>query len=100
MGIGAGSFGDVYRAKEKETGTEVAAKFEDLKSKVPQLQFEYQVSQNLAGKGGTLPLGFALPCHFFENTGKHRMLVMPMLGYCIEDHMQKMNGKLSAKTSL
>lgn len=104
--IGAGCFGEVYKATDLETKQEVAVKVEELRSSAPQLAFEYDVSKKLQeswranGMPGDTPQGFALPCQWFENTGRHCALVMPLLGPCIEDMVGKCEGKFTPKTTL
>lgn len=98
--IGAGCFGEVYKGKDLETGAEVAVKLEELRSSAPQLAFEHDVSKKLSASGTMEPQGFALPCHFFENCGKHCCLVMPLLGCCLEDMVAKCDGKFSSKSTL
>jgi len=77
-------------------------KVEELRSQAPQLAFEYDVSKKLT-HDGTLPnpQGFALPCQWFENVGRHCALVMPLLGPTLEDMMAKMpENRFSSKTTL
>jgi len=97
--IGAGCFGEVYKGKDLETGQDVAVKVEELRSSAPQLAFEYDVSKKLQDIMPN-PQGFATPCSFFENTGRHCALVMPLLGPAIEDMVQKCGGTLNAKSVL
>lgn len=100
--IGAGCFGEVYRGKDKETDKEIAIKLEELKTQAPQLAFEYDVAKKLAGDKmeAPYPQGFALPCYFFENAGRHCALSMPLLGPTLENMIEKCRGKFSAKTTL
>lgn len=97
--IGAGCFGEVYKGIDLATGGEIAVKVEELRSSAPQLAFEYDVSKKLAD-GMPDPQGFALPCQWFENTGRHCALVMPLLGPCLEDAIGKCEGRFSAKTTM
>jgi len=97
--IGAGCFGEVYKGKDLETGLEVAIKLEELRTSAPQLAFEYDVSKKLMDSA-TNRQGFALPCKFFENAGKHCALVMPLLGSSLENMIERCDGKFNGKTTL
>jgi serine/threonine protein kinase len=99
---GAGCFGEVWRGKDKETGKDIAVKLEELKTQAPQLEFEYDVAKKLAGDAmdPLYPQGFALPCSFFKNAGRHCALSMPLLGPTLENMMERMRGKLSPKTTM
>jgi len=100
--IGAGCFGEVYRGKDKESGQDIAVKLEELKTQAPQLAFEYDVAKKLAGDKmePPFPQGFALPCYFFENAGRHCALSMPLLGPTLENMIEKCRGRFSPKTTL
>jgi len=98
--IGAGCFGEVYKGIDIVTKNEIAIKFEEMRSSAPQLAFEYDVSKKLQ-EGASIPQGFAVPCQFFENCGKHCALVMPLLGPCIEDMIMKCEKNIfTPKTTL
>lgn len=98
--IGAGCFGEVYRALDLQTNEQVAVKTEELRSGAPQLAWEYDVSKKVL-EGMPDPPGFAVPCLFFEQASRsHCALVMPMLGHCLEDMVVACGGKLTAKTTL
>ena len=45
--LGAGAFGEVYLGFDRDTGKEVACKFEETKTKYPQVQHEERVYKNL-----------------------------------------------------
>jgi len=99
--IGAGCFGEVYKGKDLETGIEVAIKLEELRTSAPQLAFEYDVSKKLIESSPSgPPQGFALPCQFFENVGRHCAMVMPLLGCSLENMIERCDGKFGAKTTL
>ena len=48
--IGEGSYGIIYKAKDINTGREVAVKLEPVKASVPQLQYEAKVYMAMQGK--------------------------------------------------
>lgn len=99
--IGAGCFGEVYRGKDLETGTEIAVKLEELRTSAPQLAFEYDVSKKLQNSCESgHPQGFALPCQFYENAGRHCCMAMPLLGCSLENMIERCDGKFGAKTTL
>ena len=76
--LGAGAFGDVYLGCDKETKYEVACKFEDLKTKHPQLEHEERVYKNLSD-------GLGIPkVHFIGPTGDYQAMVMDLLGPSLE----------------
>lgn len=77
--IGSGSFGDIYLGKEQTTKMEVAIKLEAVKSRHPQLSYEYRLYRILQGKVGIPSV------HWFGKEGDYNVLVLDLLGPSLED---------------
>lgn len=112
--LGAGCFGEVHRGTIVEGGAGCAIKFEgrsDSRS-APQLHHEYEVLKMLSDGGGAVkdektpgaspnvsdPQGIAI-AHYFGEEGNFNCLAMEMLGYSLEDRVQKCGGKLKANST-
>jgi len=81
--IGSGSFGDIYLGSNINTGEEVAVKLESVKSRHPQLAYEYRLYRILQNKSGTVP---GIPAvKWFGREGDFNVLVMELLGPSLED---------------
>lgn len=81
--IGSGSFGDIYLGSNINTGEEVAVKLESIKSRHPQLAYEYRLYRILQNKNGTVP---GIPgVKWFGREGDFNVLVMELLGPSLED---------------
>jgi serine/threonine protein kinase len=92
--IGAGSFGEIYRATDLKTGELVAAKLEPKDTKHPQLRYEYMVYESI--KKGT---GFP-NVRFFGATEHYHVMIMDLLGQSLEGLFNLCSRKFSLKTIL
>jgi len=92
--IGNGSFGSIYLGTNIHSGNEVAIKLESVKSRHPQLNYEYKVYRLLEG-------GVGLPkVHWFGREGDYNALVMDILGPSLEDLFNYCERKFTLKTVL
>jgi len=92
--IGSGSFGDIYLGTNINTGEEVAIKLESVKSRHPQLAYEYKVYRILAG-------GVGIPnVRWFGREGDFNVMVMDILGPSLEDLFNFCSRKFTLKTVL
>lgn len=92
--IGTGSFCEIYQGINVHSGAEVAIKFEDTKSKYPQLLYEAKILQNLQG-GSCIPT-----IHWCGPENEFNVLVIDLLGPNLEELFNKCNRKFSLKTVL
>eukprot|EP01084_Bolivina_argentea_P276040 470894_1 len=92
--IGSGSFGDIYLGTNINTGEEVAIKLESVKTRHPQLAYEYKVYRILAG-------GVGIPnVRWFGREGDFNVMVMDILGPSLEDLFNYCGRCFSLKTIL
>lgn len=92
--IGSGSFGDIYLGTNINSGEEVAIKLESMKTRHPQLAYEYKVYRILAG-------GVGIPnVHWFGKEGDYNVMVMDILGPSLEDLFNFCSRKFTLKTVL
>jgi len=92
--IGSGSFGTLYLGTHIKTGQEVAIKLEMMKTRHPQLAYEYKVYRILAG-------GVGVPAvHWFGKEGDYNVMVMDILGPSLEDLFNFCSRKFTLKTVL
>eukprot|EP00929_Paragymnodinium_shiwhaense_P075793 TRINITY_DN3879_c0_g1_i2.p1 TRINITY_DN3879_c0_g1~~TRINITY_DN3879_c0_g1_i2.p1 ORF type:complete len:346 (+),score=56.34 TRINITY_DN3879_c0_g1_i2:91-1128(+) len=94
--LGAGCFGEVYRAINTETGADVAVKLEGVCTPMPQLKHEAELLNML--KEPVQPQGIP-ECFFLGREGAYRCIVMELLGSSLEDHVQRSGGKFSSQTT-
>jgi len=92
--IGSGSFGDIYIAQNVQTGEEFAVKFEESKTKYPQLIYEAKIINTLQGTVGIPNLIWC------GQEGDFNILIMELLGDDIESLLNLCNRRLSLKTLL
>ena len=92
--IGSGAFCDIYQGINVHSGLEVAIKFEDTKSKYPQLLYEAKILQNLQG-GSCIPT-----LHWCGPENEFNVLVIDLLGLNLEELFNKCDRKFSLKTVL
>lgn len=92
--IGSGSFGDIYLGTNINSGEEVAIKLESMKTRHPQLAYEYKVYRILAG-------GVGIPnVHWFGKEGDYNVMVLDILGPSLEDLFNFCSRKFTLKTVL
>ncbi|XP_044487543.1 casein kinase 1-like protein 2 [Mangifera indica] len=92
--IGSGSFGEIYLGTNSQTNEEVAIKLENIKTKHPQLQYEFKLYKILQG-------GTGIPnVKWYGVEGDYNVLVMDLLGPSLEDLFNFCSRKLSLKTVL
>jgi len=92
--IGSGSFGIIHLGTSIRSGAEVAIKLEGIKTKHPQLAYEYRVYRILQG-------GVGVPkVHWFGKEGDYSVLVMDILGPSLEDLFNFCSKKFTMKTVL
>ncbi|XP_020587504.1 casein kinase I-like isoform X2 [Phalaenopsis equestris] len=92
--IGSGSFGEIYLGTNVQTNEEVAIKFENIKTKHPQLLYESKLYRILQG-------GTGIPnVRWFGVEGEYNVLVMDLLGKSLEDLFNNCSRKLTLKTVL
>lgn len=92
--IGNGSFGDIYLGNNITTKEEVAIKLESMKTRHPQLAYEYRLYRILQGHVGIPSV------HWFGQEGDYNVLVMDLLGPSLEDLFNFCSRKFSLKTVL
>jgi len=92
--LGSGSFGDIYLCIDMTTGEELAAKFESVKSKHPQLMYEAKLLKHLQGAPGIANV------YHCSSEGEYNIMVMDLLGPSLEDCFNMCNRKLSLKSVL
>ncbi|CAK0909961.1 unnamed protein product [Prorocentrum cordatum] len=94
--LGAGCFGEVYRAVNASTKEQVAVKFEDLAADCPQLEQEAAMLESL--RWPARQQGFAEYFHSGRE-GSAFCLVMEFLGKSLEDRVELCGGRLTPKTT-
>ncbi|KAK8848220.1 hypothetical protein M9Y10_019276 [Tritrichomonas musculus] len=93
--LGAGSFGEIHRGEDKETGQSVAIKLESVKAHVPQLSYESKL-YNIFKNGVNIP-----KFYWFGTESSHNSMVIELLGKSLEDiSAQFPRHRLSLKTVL
>jgi serine/threonine protein kinase len=90
--IASGSFGDCYLGSDITTRQELAIKLEPCKSQHPQLEYEYKIYRQLENGPGIPHV------YWFGREGKHRALVMDLLGHSLEELMNAA-GKFTTQTT-
>jgi casein kinase 1 len=92
--IGAGSFGEIYSGEQIQTNYRVAVKLESVRSKAPLLVDEAKIYEILQGGSG-------IPRIFWHGReGVHNIMVIDLLGKCLEDLFVRCHRRLSLKTVL
>jgi len=92
--IGSGSFGEIYLGTNMHDGEQVAIKLEAMKTRHPQLAYEYKVYRILAG-------GVGIPnVYWFGTEGDYNVMVMEILGPSLEDLFNFCSRKFALKTVL
>jgi len=101
--VGSGSFGDIYLGENVTTGEEVAVKLESIKSRHPQLAYEYRLYRILQSKASskesTALVGIP-NVHWFGKEGDYNVLVLDLLGPSLEDLFNFCKRQFSLKTVL
>jgi serine/threonine protein kinase len=92
--IGSGSFGDIYLGTNVVNNEEVAIKLESVKSRHPQLAYEYRLYRILQNKIGVPSV------RWFGREGDYNVLVLDLLGPSLEDMFNFCGRKFSLKTVL
>jgi len=95
--IGAGAFGEVWVGKVAATQQPVAIKLESIQGRCPQLECEVAVLRRLANP--TRPQGVAELFHY-GHEGRHRCMVMELLGKSLGDRMQDCGGRFTMQTAV
>lgn len=92
--LGAGSFGSVYSAVDVTSGLEVAAKVEQVSTRIQLSAFEARIMRQLRG-------GEGIPQIFWQGSElDYNILIMQQLGPTLEDLLQSCNHVFSLKTSI
>jgi casein kinase 1 len=95
--IGAGSFGDIYRGTNIQTGEPVAIKLEPVKTRHPQLLYEARLYKILNSGG----VAVGIPCVWWYGVeGDYNVMVIDLLGPSLEDLFNYCGRKLSLKSTL
>eukprot|EP01086_Lenisia_limosa_P013395 TRINITY_DN42490_c0_g1_i1.p1 TRINITY_DN42490_c0_g1~~TRINITY_DN42490_c0_g1_i1.p1 ORF type:complete len:396 (+),score=61.64 TRINITY_DN42490_c0_g1_i1:64-1251(+) len=77
--LGFGSFGEIFSGTNATTGEEIAVKLEPIKTRHPQLLYEYRMYRILSG-------GVGVPqARWFGTEGDYNVMVMDLLGKSLED---------------
>ncbi|KAM3127013.1 hypothetical protein pb186bvf_020892 [Paramecium bursaria] len=91
--IGRGSFGEVFKGQNIDTGDYVAVKLEPQDAVMPQLKHEYQLLNQLQGPG--IP-----KIYWFGQFEDKTVMVMELLGYNLEQLFNLVNRRFELKTML
>ena len=93
--LGAGSFGEIHRGDDRDSGDQVAIKLEKSNSRVPQLSYESKL-YNIFKNGCNIP-----KFYWFGTEGNYNVMVIQLLGKSLEDLAgQFPHHRLSLKTVL
>jgi casein kinase 1 len=92
--LGSGSFGAVFSCKCKDSGKDFAVKVERSSTKVPMLDTEFKLLQQLQGGAG-IPTA-----HLFGTEEPYNFLVMDLQGRSLEVLFSACKRKFSMKTIL
>jgi len=98
--IGHGSFGDIYLGTVIQTNEEVAIKLESIRSRHPQLAYEYRLYRILQNKANGAPATGIPNVRWFGKEGDYNVLVLDLLGPSLEDLFNFCSRKFSLKTVL
>ncbi|KRX05100.1 Protein kinase-like domain [Pseudocohnilembus persalinus] len=94
--LGAGAFGDIYTATDKNTNEQYACKVEKATSKHPQIFFEAKL-YNYLNHDQRSDKGFPKIYHCGTEHG-YNVMIMDQLGSSLEDLFQQQKKKFSLKT--
>lgn len=95
--IGSGSFGDIYRGTNIQTGEPVAIKLEPVKTRHPQLLYEARLYKIL-NTGGT---AVGIPnVWWYGVEGDYNVMVIDLLGPSLEDLFNFCGRKFTLKATL
>ena len=92
--IGAGSFGEIYKGQDMETGGMVAVKLESAVITHPQLQREARIYRLLNREIGISKM------YWFGSEKGYNVMAMQLLGLSLEKRFEENRKKLSLKTVL
>mmetsp|Transcript_122766 Transcript_122766/g.244202 ORF Transcript_122766/g.244202 Transcript_122766/m.244202 type:complete len:476 (+) Transcript_122766:120-1547(+) len=92
--LGSGSFGEITLAVNTQTGEELAAKLESVRSKQPMLMYEAKLLRHLQGAPGIACM------HYCAVEGDHNVMIMDLLGPSLENLFNICHRKFSLKTVL
>lgn len=102
--IGSGSFGDIYLGSNIQTNEEVAIKLEGVKTRHPQLSYEYRlyrILQNKVSLDQPDSESVGIPSvRWFGKEGDYNVLVLDLLGPSLEDLFNFCGRSFSLKTVL
>jgi len=92
--IGCGSFGEIFLGTDITNQEEIAIKLESLRTRHPQLLYESKLYRLLQG-------GVGIPnVRYFGVEGDYNVMVLDLLGPCLEDLFNFCSRKFSLKTIL
>ncbi|KAL8455142.1 hypothetical protein Emag_000979 [Eimeria magna] len=92
--IGSGSFGDIYKGVNVQTGEEVAMKVESSKAKHPQLIYESKLLKHLQGAPGIAQV------YYCDAEADFNIMVMELLGPSLEDLFNLCSRQFTLRTIL
>lgn len=92
--IGSGSFGDIYKGVNVQTGEEVAMKVESAKAKHPQLIYESKLIKHLQGAPGIAQI------YYCDAEADFNIMVMELLGPSLEDLFNLCSRQFTLRTIL